>query len=227
MGGSSSDLTSMSMPGAGGGEPAVQETALSRKQAEILKDREAFTQDFTIPELMDQLEYAKNLELSNDFQRTPQTLLASRDIGNIRSQFDVAEDQLSVSLAKRGLEGSGIEARTLSQLAGAEAASVSDRANQVDFNTMQEQNAFIQQRNQNLLAGQAIHGQAVSGLLSMAPQASSAAPVNMTMTGGDSGALGSTLAGGAQGATLGSSFGPWGAVIGGAVGAGAGYMSSQ
>jgi len=215
------------MGGSEPGENVVEETALSRKQAKILKDREAFTQEFTIPELENQLEQAKSLELSNDFAETPHTLLASRDIGNIRGQFDVAEDQLSVSLAQRGLEGSGIEAKSLSQLAGVEASQVSDRINASTFATSQEKNILANQANQNLLAQHQVQGQALQGLLSMAPTPTGSAPNSMGMTDGKKSPLGSTVMGGAQGAQLGfQAGGPWGALAGGIVGAGTGYASA-
>jgi hypothetical protein len=216
----------------GGSKPAenqVIETELSSEQADILRSREQFLQDFTLPELRDHIERSKNIqgELSEDFLETPQDRQTSQDVSGIRNQFDLAENQLTINLNRRGLEGSGIEARSLSQLNAAEASQVGGRVAQNSLQTVLQQNSITRQINQNNLAAQGVRGSALQSALQIAPTPTSAAPVNFTTTPGEEGALGATLSGAATGATTGFLVGgPYGAIAGGVIGAGAGYASA-
>ncbi len=214
----------------GGSEPAtneVEETPLSRKQLEILQNRENFLQDFTVPELKEHLQKTKDIEFREDFQISPYMKTLSSNIGNIRDQFQFQEDNMSLNLAKRGLEQSGVEAQSLSQLANAEAQAVGSSVTQTQLQQILERNGVKDQKNNNSLTKQNLMGSSVQGLLSLAPRPTSASPQQMVQEPGEEGALGGTLSGAMTGASTGAMVGgPWGAVIGGVVGAGAGYASS-
>lgn len=214
----------------GGSKPAenqVTETPLSRKQLEILRNRESFMNSFTVPELKEHLESVKAMELRDDFKLTPQTTMLADRISGIRDSFQVTQDNLSLNLAKRGLEGSGVEAKSLTQLAGAEAQAVGGAKTQSTIQSILEKNGIINQQNQNMLAKNSLQAGALQNLLSLAPRPTTAAPQQMMQEPGEQSALGGTLGGAMTGATTGFSVGgPWGAVIGGVIGAGAGYASS-
>jgi hypothetical protein len=215
----------------GGSEPAsneVQETALSRKQADILKSRESFLQSFTVPELRDHLASTRDFgsQIEDDFLTTPQTGRTAIDVANIRDQFDLAENQLTINLNRRGLEGSGIEARSLSQLSSAEASQVGGRVAQNSLQTLLERNAITRQQNQNQLAAQGVRGSALQSALQLAPSAVTGAPTQISTTPGEAGPAGAVLAGAATGAAVGSVVPVVGTAIGAVVGAGVGYATT-
>lgn len=210
----------------------VQETALSREQLKILRNREKFLNSFSIPELKDHLENVKQMELRDDFKTSPTNQILASNIAGIRDSFQATEDNLSLNLAKRGMEGSGIEAQSLTQLAGAEAQAVGNAVTQSALQSILEKNNIINQQNQNTLTKNQLHSNALTNLLRLSPTATTAAPQQMMQTPGQAspvaGALGGAMAGASAGATIGSAIPGVGTVVGGVaggvIGAGASFL---
>ena len=215
------------MGGSEGPSNEVQETQLSKKQAEIVKSREAFFQEFTLPEVKEHIERVKNTQLRNDYQYQSNMPLLANQVSDIRDQYKSQQNILSNNLAKRGLEGSGVEALSLSTLGSAEAETVSNTVNQSMLQNMLQRNQFIDLNNQTKLNQDQLQRNSIQSLMQLSPTPTGSAPMQMMQTPGEQSPWGATISGGIQGAAIGGQTGgPWGAVIGGIVGSGAGYASA-
>lgn len=216
------------MGGSEAPENEVQETALSRKQAEIVKSRESFFQEFTLPEVKEHIDRVKNTELRDDYKTQSVMPILANQVSDIRDQFKAQQNNLSNNLAKRGLEGSGVEALSLSTLGSAEAQAVGSTVNNGMLQQLLNKNQLIDMKNQSALNQNQMQKSSIQSLMQLAPRPTTAAPQQMMQSPGDSSPWGSILSGGVQGASIGGqSGGPWGAVLGGAIGAGAGYASAK
>lgn len=201
--------------------PVVQETALSKEQAKILKSREKFFQDFSLPALTAFFEEAQNFELSDEIRTPSFTDLLRGNAAEINQQFSFSQEQLGVGLAQRGLSGSGIEASSLAQLSAGREEALRGAASQAIQTQTASQNESIQIQNQNRLAELGVRQGALSNLLSLAPSPTTAAPTGQFTTpgGGGSGSQIGAILGGAAGGFFG---GPAGIGAGSQIGGGIG-----
>jgi len=195
------------------------ETPLSREQLGILRSRETFFQDFSQPALENFFEQSKQLELGRDFEAPTFTDLFRGQATQIGDQANLQREQLSIGLAQRGLEGSGVEASSLAQLEAGRRESLRGAAGQAMIQEAQGRDQNLQNLNQAALSEQQIQGGALSQLLSIAPRPTTAAPQQVVQTGGGGGGLGGAI-GGAIGGIAGSFVGApgAGAQIGGGLG---------
>jgi len=221
--------------GMGGGSSSedseVVETPLSKKQLEILRNRHEFYQAYTEPALQQHFEEAKQFELSNDYQEAEYVDLIKSKLAGVNDRFKYQEDQLSLGLSKRGLEGSGIEAKSLGALNAAKSSTVANAVNQSRLETILNKNSTIDNENRNALAQQGVQQSALQQLLNVAPQSTLTGQPQVSRSGGKSGGGPSkgqgALGGAASGAAAGTAILPgWGTAIGAVVGGAAGYFSS-
>lgn len=204
----------------------IIETPLSKEQLKIVRDREAFYQKFTVPALKDHFQSIQETELRNDYKTSPYSQLVSQNVGDVRDQFNVQNDQVSLNLAQRGLSGSGVEQNVLSQMGAAEASAVGNTVSQTQLQALLEKNNITNQQNNNMLAKNQMTQSALQGLLSQSPQSSMAAPTGMFTKPGKDSPVGATLMGGITGAQIGSKYGPYGAIAGAVIGGGVGYSTT-
>jgi BRCT domain type II-containing protein len=215
------------MGGSEAPENEVQETELSRKQAEIVRSREAFFQEFTLPEIKEHIESVKNTDLRDDFRTESNMPMVANQVSDIRDNFSQQRKNLSNSLAKRGLEGSGVEAYSLGTLGAVEAETVANTVSQGQLQDLLRKDQYIDLKNQTVLNQDQLQRSSINSLLKLAPKPTTAAPMQMMQKPGEQSPWGATISGGMQGAAIGGKTGgPWGAVIGGIVGSGAGYASA-
>lgn len=180
----------------GSSKTEVQETALSKKQKEILDSRENFYQQFTQPELKDFFNQTKEFGLDNNYYNFTTSEFAESQVSGIRDAFSSQRDQLSNSLAQRGMAGSGIEAQSLAMLGAAEGKAVGNTVNQARLQSILNANQNVDRRNQNALSTQNVKQGGISSLLNMAPRPTTAAPVFQKKTGGGGlGGFGALLGG--------------------------------
>jgi hypothetical protein len=204
----------------------ITETPLSKEQLSILRSRESFYNTYAAPALKEHFNQVQETELRDDYKTSPYMQLVSQQVGDVRDQFGYQRDQVSLNLAQRGLEGSGVEANTLGQMGAAEASAVGGTINQSQLQALMERNNITNQQNNNMLAKNQMSQSALQGLLSQAPHPSMASPTGMVTKPGKGSSIGATLMGGIQGAQIGGQAGPWGALAGGIIGGGVGYSTT-
>lgn len=200
----------------------VVETPLSREQLGILRSREQFFQDFSQPALENFFEQTQQIELGRDFEAPTFTDLFRGQAAQIGDVANLQREQLSIGLAQRGLEGSGIEASSLAQLEAGRRESLRGAAGQAMIQEAQGQDQRILNLNQAALSEQQMQGGALGQLLSIAPRPTTAAPQQVVQkTSGGGGGFGGAI-GGALGGLAGSFVGAPG--VGAQVGGGLGGM---
>ena len=154
--------------GDGGGEAEVQESALSKKQAEIVKDREAFYQKTTKPALLDFYADAQNFKLNNDLNDF------STLVDTVGKTFDMSSDasakSLSNILSQRGLGEAQSEVDKLFNAKNMKAKG--QAVNGARIQEIMQHNTQIDQRNQNKTKEMSVKQSALSSLLSQTPLAS-------------------------------------------------------
>jgi len=160
----------MGMGGKGGGGGKKEITPLSKQQLDILKDREAFYQNLTVPEMKEYFQDSKNFQLNNNYSTFTGTELAQGNVQNMNNAFNSQREQMQNSFAQRGLEGSGVEASGLSQLGAAQAQAVGNTVNQARLQSIIQRNQIIGQKNNNAMQVQGVRDRGLSTLLSQAPQ---------------------------------------------------------
>ena len=154
----------------GDNQSDAKESSLSKQQTEIVRSREAFYQATTQPELVDFFRETKEIELNKNFLAPSATELAMSNAGAINDAFDAQGDQLSKSLAQRGLEGSGVEGASLAMMGSAKAQALAGNVNQSKLQAMLQSNNVIGQQNQVITQQQNVRQSGINSLLSQAPQ---------------------------------------------------------
>lgn len=197
----------------------VIETPLSREQLKILRSREQFFQDFSQPALESFFEQTQQIELGRDFEAPTFTDLFRGQAAQIGDAANLQREQLSIGLAQRGLEGSGIEVSSLAQLEAGRRESLRGAAGQALVQEAQAQDQRVMNLNQAALAEQQMQGSALGQLLSIAPRPTTAAPQQVVQKTSGGGGLGGAL-GGAIGGLAGAAVGApsIGAQVGGGLG---------
>ncbi len=178
--------------GGGGSETEVVETKLSRKQASILKDREKFYQDFTLPRLHDYYEATKNFELNDEFQ----------DLDDLTDQIDTLFSSspekriLGQTLMKGGFDSDTTQ--LAQERLGAEGAVGREGAfSATQLAAMLQRNEITGKRNALQQTGQDVRGAGIDALLKQTPRPSGShnAPMITSSSGGGGGAAGGAAGG--------------------------------
>ncbi len=118
------------------GGSTTTETAISKQQAEILKNREALFQRFVWPELR------RDLQTSGEQgQASPWQQQAAM---GVNAGFRGAERQVQRGAAQRGLTGSGVEAGALSGLQSARTSALSDAMLKAQMAQKEERSKIMQ-----------------------------------------------------------------------------------
>ena len=183
----------------------VIETELSKEQTKILKAREQFYQDFTVPNLQEYHQATAKFELNKEFA----TLGDLTDRLDGMFSTDPQNNMLAQQLLQRGF-GEDVQqaAQTKVQELGAQAQEQAFSGARLA--AMQQANQAQLQRNRATQQEQGVRQAGVSALLSQAPQATSAGTPTIVQPQQEQGGQGLGALGGALGAGAGmllSSFG--------------------
>ncbi len=112
------------------------ETTLTRAQSELLKSREKQYQSYFFPELIGSL---------RDTQGDGHTsTLARKSVGDANKAFAGANQDFRTLMARRGLEGSGVEAAGLASLANAKSSALADSFMKARLANLQQKNSLLQ-----------------------------------------------------------------------------------
>ena len=196
-----------------GQEAKAIESPLSKEQLNILQSREQFFQSFIQPELVNFFEESRDFRLEGEFQAPNAVLLAAQQAGTQADAFAAQRGQLQQSLARRGLEGSGVEGGSLALLGAAEAQARGQTVNQAQLQAIFASNQALSQQQQATLQEQGVRAGGLGALLSQAPRPTTAAPTSFQQATQGSGGAGAIL-GGAAGGFLGGFAGPLGSAAG-------------
>jgi hypothetical protein len=175
----------------------IIETDLSKQQLDILKNREAFYQDFTLPALKDYYNATSQFNLRDDFNT----------LDDLTSQIDTifSSDPEKRVLGQQLMQG-GFDSQT-SQLAqerlqGEAAGGREQVFSQANLAQILQGNQATSQRNQAAVQEQSVRTQGVDALLGQAPRPTGAGTPSFLqgqggqgdpLTGAAGGALGSLL----------------------------------
>jgi hypothetical protein len=175
--------------GGGGSETEVVETKLSKKQAEILKDREAFYQDFTLPRLHDYYQATKDFELNKEFENLDDLT----DQMDTLFSSDPQERILGQTLMKGGFDKQTTE--LAQERLGAEGAVGAEGAfSATQLAAMLQRNVNTSKRNSLTQTEQGVRGAGIDAILKQTPRPSgsnNAPMIKSVSSGGDGlGALG-------------------------------------
>jgi len=106
-----------------------RESPLAKQQGRILGQREQIFREQQLPLLLDLISQTGGEGLTN--------LFAQRNVADINQLFQGAQTQLSQSLARRGLRGSGVEIPALAQLGAARSSALAQALNQARLQQFQ------------------------------------------------------------------------------------------
>jgi len=179
----------------------VIESELSKEQTNILKDRELFYQDFTVPNLKEYHQATANFELQKDFST----------LGDLTDRLDglfsnePEQNQLARQLMQRGAS-QDVQEAAQTQLQNVGAQGREQAFSGARLAAIQQSNQAQLQRNRATQQEQGVRQTGISTLLSQAPQSTGAGSPTFTQTQGQSGSAGLGALGGALGAGLGGLF---------------------
>jgi len=179
----------------------VIESELSKEQTKILKAREEFYQDFTVPNLKEYHQATANFELQKDFST----------LGDLTDRLDglfsdePESNMLARQLMQRGA-GQDVQAAAQSQLQNLGAQAQEQAFSGARLAAIQQSNQAQLQRNRATQQEQGVRQAGVSALLSQAPQATSAGTPRIVQTPQQQSNVGLSALGGALGAGAGLLF---------------------
>ena len=179
----------------------VIETELSKEQTKILKAREQFYQDFTVPNLKEYHQATANFELQKDFST----------LGDLTDRLDglfsaePESNMLARQLMQRGAS-QDVQQAAQSQLQNLGAQAQEQAFSGARLAAIQQSNQAQLQRNRATQQEQGVRQAGVSALLSQAPQATRAGSPTIVQTPGQQGNTGLGALGGALGAGAGLLF---------------------
>jgi hypothetical protein len=155
----------------------VIESQLSKEQANILKDREKFYQNFTQPALEDYYAATRSFELRDDFS----SLDDLTDTLDLMFSDEPEQQELSRSLMRAGFDASTQQAAQ-EKLTGAQAVAKEGTYSAANLAAIQKANQNVARQNQNQMQEQQVRQSGISALLGQAPQATSAGSPVMSQT---------------------------------------------
>lgn len=201
----------------------VVETKMSKEQLQILKSREAFYQDFTLPELKSYYKDTKQFNLNDEYLKTDPNAVR----GNMTMAFNSQGSQLSKLLQQRGMNPEG----ATNQLKTSQGMAEGRAYNNALLESIMQYNNIANQQNQNTLQEAQVKQGGINMLLSQAPQPTREGQEIITQKAGSKGMMaqiGQSIMGAAGSmGSMGSMPGMGGGSPGGSSGGGSGGSASS